>query len=126
MYLENMTKTCCESRYRMILTDIGMPVMDGCEAAVRILTEQKRLRQEKPELPEVIIVGITGYDSVDTFQKMNNSGIKDVLTKPINADQLKYIVEQNKALVFANPQSGKQPQSMSKSRGSEQDRPNQI
>lgn len=39
MYLVNMQKECCNVRYRMILTDIGMPVMDGCEAVRRILIQ---------------------------------------------------------------------------------------
>ncbi len=29
MYYRNMTKTCCNVRYRLILTDIQMPNMDG-------------------------------------------------------------------------------------------------
>jgi len=33
MYIANMTKTCCNVRYRIILTDINMPRMDGIEAA---------------------------------------------------------------------------------------------
>jgi CheY-like chemotaxis protein len=33
MYIANMTKTCCDVRYRIILTDINMPRMDGIEAA---------------------------------------------------------------------------------------------
>ena len=32
MYYKNMTKTCCNVRYRAIFMDIQMPVMDGCEA----------------------------------------------------------------------------------------------
>lgn len=37
MYIESMSKTCCDARYRIILTDINMPRMDGIEAAERIL-----------------------------------------------------------------------------------------
>ena len=37
MYIENMNKECCDARYRIILTDINMPRMDGIEAAERIL-----------------------------------------------------------------------------------------
>jgi CheY-like chemotaxis protein len=33
----NMEKVCCNVRYRLVLTDLNMPVMDGFEAARQIL-----------------------------------------------------------------------------------------
>ena len=39
MYLANMQKTCCDIRYRIVLTDINMPRMDGIEASEKILAE---------------------------------------------------------------------------------------
>ena len=36
MYLANMTKKCCNVRYRIILTDVNMPRMDGIEASEKI------------------------------------------------------------------------------------------
>ena len=39
MYLDNMHKTCCDVRYRIVITDINMPRMDGIEASERILNE---------------------------------------------------------------------------------------
>ena len=36
-YQKNMTKSCCDVRYKVILLDIQMPVMDGIEAAKNIL-----------------------------------------------------------------------------------------
>ena len=63
MYLKNMKKTCCDVRYRIILTDINMPRMDGIEAAFRIFQAQVKLRLEEPMLPEIIIVAVTAYDT---------------------------------------------------------------
>lgn len=92
MYLNNMQKKCCDVHYRIILTDINMPRMDGIEASERILKEQRLLRDRNPDLPEVMIVAITGYDNSDTLQKCNDAGI-NCLYKPIKPDQLKFILE---------------------------------
>ena len=69
MYLENMNKKCCDVHYRIILTDINMPRMDGIEASQRIFEAQKILRATKPSLPEVMIVAITASDTQQTFDK---------------------------------------------------------
>ncbi len=63
MYLENMQKTCCDVRYRIVITDINMPRMDGIEASERILIEQRRIKQQNPNLQEVMIIVLTAYDS---------------------------------------------------------------
>lgn len=86
MYLNNMQKTCCDVHYRIILTDINMPRMDGIEASERIFAEQRRLRDRNQGLPEVMIVAITAYDNEATVQKLSNAGIRDCLTKPVKPE----------------------------------------
>jgi len=61
-----MQKSCCNVHYRIILTDIDMPRMDGIEASERIFIEQTRLRERNPSLPEVMIVAITAYNNTQT------------------------------------------------------------
>ena len=46
-----MTKTCCEIRYKLILTDIQMPEMDGISEAIAIKQLERTLRQTNPDLP---------------------------------------------------------------------------
>ena len=101
MYLENMNKTCCDVRYRIILTDINMPRMDGIEASQRIFEAQSTLRATKPHLPEVMIVAITAYDTQQTFDKCHSVGIAKCLTKPVRPDMLTFLVE------YHNKMSGK-------------------
>ena len=43
MYLANAQKICCDVRYKVVLTDIQMPVMDGIESARLILENQAKL-----------------------------------------------------------------------------------
>jgi len=50
-------------RYRIVLTDINMPRMDGIEASEKILSQQNAMRLKDPSLPEVLIVAITAYDN---------------------------------------------------------------
>lgn len=88
MYLENMNKKCCDVHYRIILTDINMPRMDGIEASQRIFEAQKILRATKPSLPEVMIVAITASDTQQTFDKCAQVGIAKCLTKPVKPNQL--------------------------------------
>lgn len=93
MYIESMSKTCCDARYRIILTDINMPRMDGIEAAERILAAQLELRAKNPSLPEVMIVAITAYDTKQTFERARAAGISQCLTKPVRPDMLSFIVD---------------------------------
>ena len=43
LYLRSMTKTCCNKRYKLILTDIQMPTMDGIAEAKSIKKHEKTL-----------------------------------------------------------------------------------
>lgn len=62
----------------VILTDIKMPQMDG-------LTLASRARELKPEVPVVVM---TGFPSVDTAVTALRSKVADYVVKPFNIHQL--------------------------------------
>ena len=72
-----------EKQVDVVLTDIKMPQMDG-------LTLSSRVRDGYPNLPVVIM---TGYPSVDTAVEALRSKVEDYIIKPFNINQLYRVVE---------------------------------
>jgi DNA-binding NtrC family response regulator len=67
----------------LILTDIKMPEMDG-------LTLTSRVKDTHPDLPVVIM---TGFPSVDTAVSALRSKVEDYVIKPFNINQLYKLIE---------------------------------
>jgi len=76
--LESITDT----EYDVALIDIKMPGMDGMEL-------QSRLREADPDLSVIIM---TGYASVETAVQALKHGAYDYITKPIDPDELSHLV----------------------------------
>jgi DNA-binding NtrC family response regulator len=75
--------TALRSRsFDLALIDIKMPGMDGMEL-------QAKLHEADPEMTVIIM---TGYASVDTAVKALKNGAYDYLTKPIDPDELSHLV----------------------------------
>ncbi len=68
--------------YDIALIDIKMPGMDGMEL-------QARLREADPELTVVIM---TGYASVETAVQALKRGAYEYITKPVDPDELSHLV----------------------------------
>jgi DNA-binding NtrC family response regulator len=68
--------------YDVALIDIKMPGMDGMEL-------QARLREADPEL---IVIIMTGYASVETAVQALKRGAYDYITKPVDPDELSHLV----------------------------------
>jgi len=68
--------------YDTALIDIKMPGMDGMEL-------QQRLREIDPEMPLIIM---TGYASVETAVRALKRGAYDYITKPFDPDELVHLV----------------------------------
>ncbi len=67
----------------LVLSDIRMPEMDG-------LTLTSRVKESHPEIP---IVLMTGFPSVDTAVTALRSKVEDYVIKPFNINQLYKLVE---------------------------------
>jgi DNA-binding NtrC family response regulator len=70
------------AEYDIALIDIKMPGMDGMEL-------QARLKEADPELTVIIM---TGYASVDTAVQALKRGAYDYITKPVDPDELSHLV----------------------------------
>ncbi len=73
-------KMADEFRPEIVLLDIGMPEMDGCEVA-------RRLRA-KPEFAEILLVALTGWGQEADRKRSEAAGINHHLVKPVDPDAL--------------------------------------
>jgi len=80
---ESAIKVLEEEPFDLIITDIRMPGIDGMEL----------LRISKENYPEIDVIIITGYASVETAVEAMKLGAIDYLTKPLNIDQIRIIVD---------------------------------
>jgi PAS domain S-box-containing protein len=77
LYLEN------PSRFRLILMDVSMPVMDGFEA-----TKLIRKHEQGAGIDAVPIIALTGHALKDDREACLNAGMDDYLSKPVKQLQL--------------------------------------
>lgn len=71
--------------YQLILMDVMMPVMDGCEAAKEI-----RKREETLGLPPVPIIALTADPDKE---KCIEAGMTDYMLKPLDLEGLKNLLQ---------------------------------
>ncbi|HEU4685052.1 MAG TPA: sigma-54 dependent transcriptional regulator [Nitrospira sp.] len=85
------------STAHLVLTDLRMPGMGGIEL----------LRRIKQEWPDIEVVVMTAYGSIDTAVQAMRLGAYDYLTKPIDRERFPVVIEkalERRALVFENKQ----------------------
>jgi DNA-binding NtrC family response regulator len=70
-------------KYDLVLSDIKMPEMDGLALTTHV-------KQSNPEMPVVLM---TGFPSVDTAVEALRSKVDDYIIKPFNINQLYKLVE---------------------------------
>ncbi|MBF0138915.1 MAG: response regulator [Magnetococcales bacterium] len=74
-----------EKRFDLVLMDIQMPVMDGCEATKRI-----RHWESQVGIAATPIIALTAHAMMDVTQKIKNAGCDMHMTKPVRK---KYLIE---------------------------------
>src|SRR6185369_2407808 len=72
-----------EGDWEIALIDIKMPGMDGMEL-------QGRLKEADPDLTVIVM---TGYASVETAVQALKRGAYDYITKPVDPDELSHLVQ---------------------------------
>jgi signal transduction histidine kinase/ActR/RegA family two-component response regulator len=77
------------------LLDIGMPGMDGVELARRLRTDL--------ELPDLLLVALTGYGREEDRQRSSNAGFNAHLVKPVDVAALNGLLAQRAGLTVSIP-----------------------
>ncbi len=72
-----------ENRYDLLITDLMMPEIDGME----VLHQAKKLH------PDIMVIIITGYASLETAIQAVKEGAYDYLRKPFRLEELKISVD---------------------------------
>ena len=80
LFEKNQAKTCCSTRYKLILMDLNMPIMDGYEATIQIL---RRARQNQSG-DSLAVVAVTAFVNEENIKQCYYVGMKEVLHKPVN------------------------------------------
>ena len=71
-----------EAAYDIVLLDIRMPGMDGMELLARIRAAN----------PQVVVIMMTAFASVETAVRALKQGAFDYVTKPIDPDELSHLI----------------------------------
>jgi two-component system NtrC family response regulator len=66
----------------LVITDLKMPGMSGLDL----------LKAVRAEFPEIIVIMVTAFGTVETAVEAMKAGAYDYVTKPVNVDELRLIV----------------------------------
>ena len=88
-------RLACEDVPELMLVDVGLPGMDGCELA-------RRARQMR-ELREVVLVAFTGYGRDEDRRRTLGAGFDHHLTKPVDPGALRELPARRKGATRQAP-----------------------
>lgn len=79
-------EVCSQKSYNVIFMDCQMPEMNGYEAT-------KKIRELENDNKDTVIIALTANATTEDREKCILSGMDDYLSKPINIEELKRIIE---------------------------------
>lgn len=77
-----------EEKPNLVFMDVQMPEMDGNDA-----TDKLRLYEKENELPRTVVIGLTAGALKEEREKSLKSGMDEFLTKPVEIEKLRQILE---------------------------------
>jgi len=77
---EALGKCNAEKKYDLVVSDIGMPGINGYELARQI--------RGLPEYDQVVMIALTGFSIYGDRERALNAGFDDHLTKPVSPHSL--------------------------------------
>ena len=90
MVVENLqANNYSKCDYKLIFMDIQMPGVDGYDA-----TEKIREILYKEQLPQPIIVAVTGHSEDEFCEKAITTGMNAVFSKPVKAECVDWIINE--------------------------------
>ena len=72
-----------ENDYDLVIADLKMPGLDGMEVF-------EELKEMKPDIPVIII---TAYGSLEIADEARNKGVADFITKPFRKDTILFTID---------------------------------
>ncbi|HIE04593.1 MAG TPA: response regulator [Candidatus Latescibacteria bacterium] len=81
---EEALEVISNRKFQIGLLDLKLPGMDGIELA-------RRVREDDPDM---LVLIMTGYPSVESVKEAAESGVYDYIVKPFRLDELEKIIEQ--------------------------------
>jgi signal transduction histidine kinase len=77
--------------YHLVITDLNMPVMDGQETLTRI----------KKKYPQVEVIVITGFATIETAINAMKEGAFDYITKPVSLEHVRIVLNKCRKQISA-------------------------
>lgn len=79
---EDALRTLARNPVDMVITDLQMPGMSGLDL----------LKQIRAEYPEMAVLMVTAFGTVETAVEAMKTGAYDYVTKPVHLDELKLVI----------------------------------
>jgi CheY-like chemotaxis protein len=95
MFQKNLVKKCCNVRYKLVLMDLNMPIMDGYDATALIIQQFKKVYPDEkyPNNDSLYVVAVTAFVNDENIRNCYKVGMVEVLHKPVNCEALGSVID---------------------------------